>query len=68
MNEPSKKPDADNKDNETEGRLTQTEGRLTRLRRRISEWQLRKYVARGMAYGAGSGTVSLLLLWMQTRY
>ncbi|MEU8992882.1 hypothetical protein AB0C98_41995 [Streptomyces sp. NPDC048558] len=52
------------KRNDQEGH---TEGRLARIRRRLSEWQIRQHVARGMAYGVGSGAVSLLVLWVQTR-
>lgn len=43
-------------------------GRMDKLRQRMSEWQIRQQVARGMAYGIGSGAVSLLILWAQTRY
>lgn len=44
------------------------EGRTARFRRRIREWQIRQHVARGLAYGVGSGAVSLLVMWVQTRY
>lgn len=44
------------------------EGRTARYRRRIREWQIRQHLVRGMAYGVGSGAVSLLVLWVQTRY
>ncbi|MGW1506413.1 hypothetical protein ACWCQW_49685 [Streptomyces mirabilis] len=44
------------------------EGRMDKLRQHMSEWQIREHVARGMAYGIGSGAVSLLILWAQTRY
>jgi len=44
------------------------EGRMARFRRRMREWQIRQHVARGLAYGVGSGAVSLLVLWAQTRY
>ncbi|MGA5120504.1 hypothetical protein [Streptomyces pseudogriseolus] len=43
------------------------EGRMQRFRRRMREWQIRQQVARGLAYGAGSGAVSLIMLWVQTR-
>ncbi|MGW7283914.1 hypothetical protein ACWGH4_00185 [Streptomyces sp. NPDC054847] len=45
----------------------QPEGRLTRLRRRLSEWRIHQYVARGMATGIGSGAVSIIILWVQAR-
>ncbi|MFF4306034.1 hypothetical protein [Streptomyces sp. NPDC001601] len=35
---------------------------------RIRSWQLHQHLARGAAYGAGSGAVSLLLVWLQSRY
>lgn len=44
------------------------ESRLARFRRRMREWQIRQQVARGLAYGVGSGAVSLLVVWVQTRY
>ncbi|GGU12881.1 hypothetical protein [Streptomyces lateritius] len=44
------------------------ESRTARLRRRIREWQIRQHVVRGMAYGVGSGAVSLIVLWVQTRH
>ncbi|MEV6179900.1 hypothetical protein [Streptomyces sp. NPDC052015] len=40
---------------------------LERIRRRITRWRIHEHLARGMAYGVGSGAVSLLLLWVQTR-
>ncbi|WP_309032532.1 hypothetical protein [Streptomyces alfalfae] len=46
----------------------QPEGRMTRLRRRLTEWQIQKHVARGLAYGVGSGAVSLLVLGIRVRY
>lgn len=44
-----------------------TESRMERLRRRMQEWQIRQQVARGLAYGIGSGAVSLIVLWAQHR-
>ncbi|MCX4462448.1 hypothetical protein OOK58_59250 [Streptomyces sp. NBC_01728] len=44
------------------------EGRREQLRRRLREWRLHQHVARGMAYGVGSGAVSLIIVWVQTRY
>ncbi|MGV9237819.1 hypothetical protein [Streptomyces nigra] len=44
------------------------ERRAARWRRRMREWRLHQQLARGMAYGVGSGAVSLLLLWVQSRY
>ncbi|MBB6081624.1 hypothetical protein [Streptomyces paradoxus] len=44
------------------------EGRIARRRRRLWEWRIHQHAARGMAYGVGSGAVSLLLLWVQSRY
>jgi hypothetical protein len=41
---------------------------MARFRRRMAKWQIKQYVARGMAYGVGSGAVSLLVGWIQTRY
>ncbi|GGY64565.1 hypothetical protein GCM10010300_04690 [Streptomyces olivaceoviridis] len=35
---------------------------------RIRSWRLHQHLARGAAYGAGSGAVSLLLVWLQSRY
>lgn len=43
------------------------ESRTARFRRRMREWQIKQHVARGLAYGVGSGAVSLLVLWAQTR-
>jgi hypothetical protein len=34
----------------------------------MREWQIKQHVARGLAYGVGSGAVSLLVLWVQNRY
>jgi hypothetical protein len=45
-----------------------TESRVERLRRRMREWQIKQQVARGLAYGIGSGAVSLIVLWVQARY
>jgi hypothetical protein len=44
------------------------ESRTERFRRRMREWQIRQQVARGLAYGVGSGAVSLIVVWAQTRY
>ena len=44
------------------------ETRKERFRRRMREWQIRQHLARGLAYGVGSGAVSLLVVWVQTRY
>ncbi|RSO07308.1 hypothetical protein DMH18_25565 [Streptomyces sp. WAC 06783] len=46
----------------------QPEGRLVRLYRRLLVWHIHQHLARGMAYGAGSGVVSLFLLWARSRY
>ncbi|MEU4359413.1 hypothetical protein [Streptomyces virginiae] len=43
------------------------EGCLSRVRRRLLEWHVHQHLVRGMAYGVGSGAVSLLLLWAQSR-
>jgi urease alpha subunit len=48
--------------------LDEPETRTARLRRRLSEWQIRQQIARGLAYGVGSGAVNLLVLWAQARY
>ncbi|MGW3984760.1 hypothetical protein [Streptomyces mirabilis] len=56
------------KTNSTDNTGSEPEGRMARLWRRLREWRLHQHVARGMAYGVGSGAVSLLLLWVQTRY
>ncbi|MFH9663633.1 hypothetical protein ACH4NF_35790 [Streptomyces sp. NPDC017248] len=40
---------------------------LTRLRLRLLEWRVHQHLVRGMAYGLGSGAVSLLILWARTR-
>lgn len=42
------------------------EGRWARLWRWLSEWRVQQHLVRGMAYGVGSGAVSLLLLWVQS--
>ncbi|WP_282703900.1 hypothetical protein [Streptomyces sp. CC219B] len=47
---------------------TGPDGRLARICRRLREWRIHQHVARGMAYGVGSGAVSLLVIWVQTRY
>jgi hypothetical protein len=57
-----------NKKNSTNNTADTKEKRLARYRRQLSEWQVRKHLVRGMAYGVGSGAVSLLVLWVQTRY
>lgn len=44
------------------------ESRMERFRRQMREAQIRQHVARGLAYGVGSGAVSLLVVWVQTRY
>jgi hypothetical protein len=44
------------------------EGRMLRLWRRLWQWRIQQHLARGLAYGVGSGAVSLLLLWAQGRY
>ncbi|MFF6881345.1 hypothetical protein ACFY9S_39550 [Streptomyces sp. NPDC012474] len=46
----------------------QPEGRMAGLWRRMWEWRVQQHLARGLAYGVGSGAVSLLLLWVQIRY
>lgn len=56
------------KDEDISNTGDEPEGRTARLRRRMREWQIQQHVARGLAYGVGSGAVSLLLLWVQTRY
>jgi hypothetical protein len=61
MSDGSKTTDTDNTPDEPE---SHTE----RFRQRMREWQIRQQVARGRAYGVGSGAVSLLVLWVQTRY
>lgn len=61
MSDGSKKDDEDNTPKEPEGRMA-------RLRQRLSDWQITQHVARGLAYGVGSGAVSILVLWAQTRY
>ncbi|MET9445004.1 hypothetical protein [Streptomyces sp. NPDC006610] len=47
---------------------TKTERRPTRLRRRLIEWSIHQHLMRGLAYGVGSGAVSLLILWIQNRH
>lgn len=44
------------------------ERRAARWLRRLRRWRLHQQLARGMAYSAGSGAVTLLLLWVQSRY
>ncbi|WP_333758847.1 hypothetical protein [Streptomyces sp. ISBFB 2968] len=61
MSDGSKKVTNDNTSEEPESRTA-------RFRRRMREWQIHQHAARGLAYGVGSGAVSLLILWTQTRY
>jgi hypothetical protein len=56
--------DGSKKDSEGED---QPEGRIAGLWRLMWEWRVQQHLARGLAYGVGSGAVSLLLLWVQTR-
>ncbi|MFE2644631.1 hypothetical protein ACFXDO_19000 [Streptomyces nigra] len=44
------------------------ESRAARWLRRLRGWRLHQQLARGMAYSVGSSAVSLLLLWVQSRY
>lgn len=60
--------DDGSKTRETGSTPEEPEGLKARVRRRMREWQIRQQVARGLAYGVGSGAVSLLLLWAQSRY
>lgn len=46
----------------------QLASRMAGLWRRMWEWRVQQHLVRGLAYGVGSGAVSLLLLWVQTRY
>lgn len=64
MSDGSKTNNADNTGDKPEAK----EGRITRIRRRMREWQIKQHIVRGMAYGVGSGAVSLLVVWVQTRY
>lgn len=64
MSDGSKTNEAENTGDKQEVK----EGRIERFRRRMREWQIKQHVARGVAYGVGSGAVSLLVLWVQTRY
>jgi urease alpha subunit len=64
MSDGNKTNNADNTNDEPEAK----ENRIARIRRRMRAWQIRQHVARGVAYGVGSGAVSLLVLWIQTRY
>ncbi|WP_143661171.1 hypothetical protein [Streptomyces sp. M41(2017)] len=41
---------------------------IRKLRRRLLRWQLHRQLARGVAYGVGSGAVSLLCVWMESRF
>ncbi|MFE0823770.1 hypothetical protein [Streptomyces sp. NPDC058847] len=61
MSDSSRTTDTDNTPDEPE-RHTEP------FRQRMRGWQIRQQVARGLAYGVGSGAVSLLVLWVQTRY
>jgi hypothetical protein len=54
------------KTNSTDTTVSEPEGRMARLWRRLRQWRLHQHLARGMAYGVGSGAVSLLLLWAQS--
>lgn len=50
------------------------DSRLRRIVRHLREWRarhgrtVRDQMIRGAAYGVGSGAVSLLVLWVQTRH
>ncbi|MGW0188149.1 hypothetical protein ACWDV7_20590 [Streptomyces sp. NPDC003362] len=59
--------DKDGSKTEAQGK-DQPEGHWKRLRRRLREWRLHQHLARGVAYGVGSGAVSLIVVWVQTRY
>jgi hypothetical protein len=39
-----------------------------RIRRRIIAWRLHQRLAQGAASALGSGAVSLVLLWLRSRY
>lgn len=56
------------KKDSTNDTADEPESRMARWRRRMSEWQIKQQLARGLAYGVGSGAVSLLVVWVQTRY
>ncbi|MEU0031180.1 hypothetical protein [Streptomyces sp. NPDC006335] len=60
--------DDGNKNDDTNNMSGEPENRTARLRSRLREWQIRQQAARGLAYGIGSGAVSLLVLWAQHRY
>lgn len=68
MSDGSKTNDSDNTPDEPDGTSDEPESRTARLRRRLSEWQIKQHVARGLAYGVGSGAVSLLVLGVRIRY
>ncbi|MFJ8551248.1 hypothetical protein [Streptomyces sp. NPDC093676] len=59
--------DDGSKTNTTGSSAEEPESWWVRLLRRLREWRLHQYAARGMAYGLGSGAVSLLILWIQSR-
>jgi hypothetical protein len=61
MHNDTSKTDTEDNDDQPADSSTQTP-------QRTSGWQIRQHVARGVAYGVGSGAVSLLVLWVQTRY
>jgi hypothetical protein len=46
----------------------QPEPRWVQIRQRIVTWRLHQHFARGMASTLGSGAVSLVLLWLHSRY
>ena len=46
----------------------QPESWWVRVHRRIVKWRLHQHLARGMASALGSGAVSLILLWLRSRY
>ncbi|WP_032761183.1 hypothetical protein [Streptomyces alboviridis] len=56
------------KTNDSSNTPDQPETRMQRFRRRMREWQIRQHLARGLAYGVGSGAVSLIVLGVRARY
>jgi len=68
MSDGSKTNDTGNTPDEPESRTARLRRRMRDWQRRMEEWQIRQQVARGLAYGVGSGAVSLLVVWAQTRY
>ena len=55
-------------DRSKDSRKKGLESRAARWLRRLRAWRLHQQLARGMAYSVGSGAVSLLVLYVRSRY